>query len=322
MSGRYARQTVLPEVGDAGQARLAAASVLVVGAGGLGCPVLQYLAGAGVGRLTVVDHDGVEETNLHRQPLYGMADIGQPKVEVVRAALRRFDPALRIDAVAERLTPQNAARLVADADIAVDAADSFAVTYILSDACQAVAKPLVSASVVGMAGYAGAFCGGGPSYRAVFPDVSMDGGTCATVGVLGTAVAVLGGLQAHLALHLLLGLEPTVLGRVVTFDARRLAFGGFGFAGSPEPEAFVPFIAPSDVTADDAVVDLRSLEEAPVSPFGDAQRLTVDTIELVAAQAPRVRRVVLCCRSGQRALMAADRLRGRGVSNLALVALG
>ena len=321
MSGRYARQAVLAEVGDAGQARLAAASVLVVGAGGLGCPVLQYLAGAGVGRLAIVDHDVVEETNLHRQPLYGMIDIGKPKAEVARAALRRFNPDIRVEAHAERLTPQNAARLVAEADVVVDAADSFAVTYILSDTCQAMAKSLVSASIIGLTGYAGAFCGGGPSYRAVFPEVSVDGGTCATVGVLGTAVAVLGGLQAHLALHLLLGLEPTVLGRVVTFDARRLAFGGFGFAGSPEPEAFVPFIAPDAVTTDDLVVDLRSLEEAPVSPFAGARRLDVEAVTTLAAP-PSSQRVVLCCRSGQRALMAADRLRDRGVSNLALVALG
>lgn len=321
MSGRYVRQTVLPEVGEAGQARLAAASVVVVGAGGLGCPVLQYLAGAGVGRLAIVDHDVVEETNLHRQPLYAMSDIGKPKVEVARVALLRFNPGLRVDVHAERLTPQNAAGLVADADVVVDAADSFAVTYILSDACQAAAKPLVSASVIGLTGYAGAFCGGGPSYRAVFPEVSVDGGTCATVGVLGTAVAVLGGLQAHLALHLLLGLEPTVLGRVVTFDARRLAFGGFGFAGSPEPDAFVPFIAPDTVTTDDLVVDLRSLEEAPVSPFAGARRLDVEAITSLAASLPS-QRVVLCCRSGQRALMAADRLRERGVANLALVALG
>ena len=321
MSGRYVRQTVLPEVGEAGQARLAAASVLIVGAGGLGCPVLQYLAGAGVGRLAIADHDVVEETNLHRQPLYAMSDIGKPKVEAARVALLRFNPGLQVDVHAERLTPQNAARLVAGADIVVDAADSFAVTYILSDACQAVAKPLVSASVIGLTGYAGAFCGGGPSYRAVFPDVSVDGGTCATVGVLGTAVAVLGGLQAHLALHLLLGLEPTVLGRVVTFDARRLAFGGFGFAGSPEPEAFVPFIAPDAVTTDDLVVDLRSLEEAPVSPFAGARRLDVEAVTSLATSLPS-QRVVLCCRSGQRALMAADRLRERGFADLALVALG
>ena len=318
-TSRYARQAILGEVGPAGQAKLAVASVLVVGAGGLGCPVLQYLVAAGVGRITVVDHDTVEVTNLHRQPLYRMSDVGRSKVEAARDALQGFNPEVRLDTVAERLTPQNAARLVADADIVVDAADSFAVTYILSDTCHAAAKPMVSASVIGLTGYAGAFCGGAPSYRAVFPEVSVDGGTCDTVGVLGTAVAVLGGLQAHLALHLLLGLEPSVLGRVITFDARRLAFGGFGFAGSPEPDAFVPFIAPEAVTKDDLVVDLRGLDEAPVSPFPGAQRLVVDTIEQLELPSGRV---VLACRSGQRALMAADRLRARGVANLALVALG
>ena len=322
MIERYARQVVLPEVGAAGQARLNAAHVLVVGAGGLGCPVLQYLAGAGVGRLVIVDHDSVEETNLHRQPLYGVADIGRRKAEAARAALLRFNPQISVDAVAERLTPQNAGRLVAGAEVVVDAADSFAVTYMLSDACHAAAKPLVSASVIGLTGYAGAFCGGGPSYRAVFPDVSVDGATCATAGVLGTAVAVLGGLQAHLALHLLLRLEPTVLGRVVTFDARQLAFGGFGFAGAPEPPTTVPFIAPAEVRSDDLVVDLRGLDEAPVSPFAQARRLDVDHVEEIVTQSPPSRRIVLCCRSGQRSLMAADRLRERGLVNLALVALG
>jgi molybdopterin/thiamine biosynthesis adenylyltransferase/rhodanese-related sulfurtransferase len=322
MNERYARQSVLSEIGAAGQARLAAASVVVVGAGGLGCPVLQYLAGAGVGRLVIVDHDRVEETNLHRQPLYAMADIGKLKADAACAALWRFNPGIAVEAMAERLTPQNAAALVGGADLIVDAADSFAVTYILSDACLATAKPLVSASVIGMTGYAGAFCGGGPSYRAVFPDVSVEGGTCASVGVLGTAVAVLGSLQAHVALHLLLGLQPSVLGRVVTFDAKRLAFGGFGFAGSPEPESFVPFIAPASVTADDLVVDLRSLEEAPQSPFAGARRLQVDTVEALVQEPPPSRRIVLCCRSGQRALAAADRLRQRGVADLALVALG
>jgi sulfur-carrier protein adenylyltransferase/sulfurtransferase len=322
MSERYARQMVLSEVGAAGQAKLAAASVLVVGAGGLGCPVLQYLAGAGVGRLTIVDHDKVEETNLHRQPLYAMADIGKPKAMAAAAALGRYNPAIEAAAIVERLTPQNAPALVAEADLVIDAADSFAVSYILSDACLAAAKPLISASVIGMTGYVGAFCGGAPSYRAVFPDVSVDGGTCASVGVLGTAVAVLGSLQAHLALHLLLGLEPTVLGRVVSFDARRLAFGGFGFAGTPEPERFVPFIAPASVTADDVVVDLRSLDEAPQSPFAGARRLDVDSIVTLAAEPSSSRRIVLCCRSGQRALAAADRLREKGLVDLALVALG
>jgi len=318
---RYARQVVLGEVGPEGQARLAAATVLVVGAGGLGCPVLQYLAGAGVGRLIVVDHDSVEETNLHRQPLYGMGDIGRPKAETARAVLRRFNPEIAIETIVERLTPQNVEALVARVDVIVDAADSFAATYVLSDACVAAAKPLVSASVIGLTGYVGAFCGGGPSYRAVFPDVSIDGATCATVGVLGTAVAVLGSLQAHLVLSLLLKVEPTVLGRVVTFDAKRLVFGGFGFEGSPEPVDAVPFIAVESVTEDDLVVDLRGIDEAPRA-FRAGLRLDVDRIEEIVTQPPTSRRVVLCCRSGQRALMAADRLRQRGLANLALVALG
>lgn len=321
MSNRYARQTVLAEIGSAGQARLEAASVLVVGAGGLGCPVLQYLAGAGVGRLTIVDHDRVEETNLHRQPLYNMGDLGTLKVEAARAALEKFNPGIRVDARAELLTPQNAGRLVDAVDVVVDAADSFAVTYILSDVCFAAAKPLVSASVIGMTGYAGVFCGGGPSYRSVFPEVSVDGGTCASVGVLGTAAGIMGGLQAHLTLHHLLGLEPKALGRVVTFDARRLSFGGFSFADSPEPGDAVPFIAPEAVTADDLVIDLRGLDEAPVSPFAGARRLDVESVERVADEQPRGR-IVLACRSGQRSLMAADRLRGRGMTNMALVALG
>src|SRR5713101_6730054 len=177
MTDRYARQTVLGEVGVAGRQRLAASSALVVGAGGLGCPVLQYLAGAGVGHIVIVDHDTVEETNLHRQPLYAMADIGKRKVDAAGAAVRRFNPATVVEGLAERLTPQNVTALVGGADLVVDAADSFAVTYILSDACFAATKPLVSASVIGMTGYAGAFCGGGPSYRAVFREVSVDGAT-------------------------------------------------------------------------------------------------------------------------------------------------
>ena len=321
MNDRYARQTVLGDVGPAGQARLAAASVLVVGAGGHGCPVLQYLAGAGVGRMIVVDHDVVEESNLHRQPLYGMPDIGKPKAEAARAALLRFNPGVAIEAKVERLTPQNVGGLIGDVDLVVDAADSFAATYILSDACHAGSKPMISASVIGLTGYVGAFCGGGPSYRAVFPDVSVDGGTCATVGVLGTAVAVLGGLQAHLALHLLLSLEPTALGRVVTFDARKLAFGGFGFAGAAEPAASLPFIAAEAVRTDDLVVDLRSLEEAPRSPFAGARRLDVDHVAEIVTEPLPSQRIVLCCRSGQRALVAAERLQARGIEKIALVAL-
>ena len=323
MSDRYARQEILPEVGAEGQARLAAATVLVVGAGGLGCAVLQYLTAAGVGRLIVVDPDRVEESNLHRQPLYRMSDIGQPKVEAARAALADLNPATRIESVRERLSSVNAARHIEAAQVVIDAADSFAVTYLLSDTCQRAGKPLVSASVLGLAGYVGAFCGGAPSYRAVFPELPRSAGSCAESGVLGTAVGVMGTLEAHLALALLLNWQPTVLGRMLSLDLRTLHVGGFSFAAATEPEEpAIPFIAPAEVQRTDIVIDLRSLDETPVSPFRAALRIEVDALEHAQLQVPAGSRVVLCCRSGLRAWRAARALRSQGHDKLALIAMG
>jgi molybdopterin/thiamine biosynthesis adenylyltransferase/rhodanese-related sulfurtransferase len=323
MSERYARQTILPEVGPEGQARLAAATVLVVGAGGLGCAVLPYLAAAGVGRLVIVDHDEVEESNLHRQPLYRMSDIGQPKVHAAHAALAAMSPATGIEAVRERLSSLNVARLVDAVNVVIDAADSFAVTYLLSDTCQRAGRPLVSAAVLGLSGYVGAFCGGAPSYRAVFPELPHNAGSCAESGVLGTAVGVVGTLQAHLALALLLDWQPSVAGRLLSIDFRTLHLGGFSFAGATEPlEQPIPFIAPAEVGGTDIVIDLRSTSEAPVSPFPTALRVGVEALEKAQLQLPTAPRVVLCCRSGLRAWRAAQALRSQGHANLALLALG
>jgi sulfur-carrier protein adenylyltransferase/sulfurtransferase len=323
MTDRYARQEILPEVGAEGQARLAAATVLVVGAGGLGCAVIQYLTAAGVGRLMIVDPDRVEESNLHRQPLYRMNDIGQPKVHAARAALEHLNPNTRIEPVCERCSSVNAARLTECANVVIDAADSFAVTYLLSDTCQRVAKPLVSASVLGLAGYVGTFCGGAPSYRAVFPDPPRSAGSCAESGVLGTAVGVMGTLEAHLALALLLDWRPTVLARMLSLDLRTLHVGGFSFARATEPaEPAIPFIAPAEVEEGDVVIDVRSLAETPVSPFPSALRIEVDALERAQLQLPVGPRVVLCCRSGLRAWRAARALRGQGHDRLALIAMG
>jgi molybdopterin/thiamine biosynthesis adenylyltransferase len=323
VSDRYSRQIVLPEVGRAGQARLAAASVLVVGAGGLGCPVLAYLAAAGVGRLAIVDHDRVEESNLHRQPLYRHGDVGQPKTHAARGALLAMNPGVQIDVLCERLTPRNAAALAAQADVIVDAADSFAVTYVLSDVCQLAAKPLVSASVLGLSGYAGAFCGGGPSYRAVFPELPPAAGSCAESGVLGTVVGMLGTVQAQLTVSLLLALQPTVLGRLISIDARTLRFDGFSFAAAPEPPGVpLAFIAPAEVAASDVVIDLRGSAETPVSPFPTALRLSVEAIESGAQRFAPAPRIVLCCRTGVRAWRAARALEAQGHRRLALIAFG
>jgi sulfur-carrier protein adenylyltransferase/sulfurtransferase len=321
MSERYSRQVVLPEVGPAGQARLAAACVVVVGAGGLGCAVLQYLAAAGVGRLTIVDPDRVTESNLHRQPLYRMSDLGAPKAAAARSALLALNPGVEIEALTERLTPANAPALAAGADVIVDAADSFAVTYALSDVCQQLGKPLVSASVLALAGYVGVFCGGAPSYRAVFPELPRQTGSCAESGVLGTAVGVMGTLQAHLTLSLLLKLEPPVLGRLLSVDFRTLHVGEVSFAQAPEPEESFAFIAPEQVAASDLVIDLRAPAEAPVSPFPAALRIGVEALEQ-GATLPDAPRIVLCCRTGVRAWRAARALRARGQHHVALIALG
>jgi sulfur-carrier protein adenylyltransferase/sulfurtransferase len=323
MTDRYARQMVLPEVGDQGQRRLAAATVLVAGAGGLGCAVLQYLCAAGVGRLIIVDHDRVDESNLHRQPLYRMSDLGEPKARAAAAAMRQLNPAVTVEGVVERLTPANAAQWVSRVDVVIDAADSLALTYILSDECLSQRKPLVSASVLGLSGYVAAFCGGAPSYRAVFPEMPPQAGSCAQSGVLGTAVGVMGTLQAHLTLAILLELTPTVLGQLVSVDFRTLRFSGFSFAAAREPTApALRFIAPEEVRQADLVVDLRSLTEAPVSPFRGALRLGVEEIETAGLADTSAARVVLCCRSGIRAWRAAQALRRAGRAELALIALG
>ena len=323
MSDRYGRQRVLAEVGEAGQARLAAASVLVVGAGGLGSPVLATLAGAGVGRLVVVDHDRVELSNLHRQPLFRMADLGRPKAEAARDALLAYNPEVAVEAEASgstRPTPPGWWHRPASWSMRPTASR---VTYVLSDACRDAGKPLVSASVLGQQGYVGAFCGGGPSYRAVFPDMPATVGSCAANGVLGSAVAVVGALQAHLVLQLILGLAPSPLGQLVSVDLGRLAFGGFRFDGAQEPAgASLPFIARTALSPADHVVDLRGADEAPRPVTGAAVRLTVAQIEQGDVELPRDRRVVLCCRSGVRAHRAARALEARGFTNLALLAIG
>ena len=320
MTDRYIRQTTLTEIGVAGQTRLAAATVLVVGAGGLGSLVLQILAGAGVGKIIIVDHDHVDISNLHRQPLYDMNDIGMPKAEAARDAVLRANPDIVATAKSERLTPANATALIEKASIVIDAADIFAVTYMLSDRCLAVGKPLISASVLGLSGYVGAYCGGAPSYRAVFPDVPDVAGSCASIGVLGSAVALLGSLQAHLALPLLLDLRPSVLGGVISFDGRTMQFGGFSFADCLEPEHVAPFIGLADLAPDDIVIDLRGVAEAPVLPRPGARRMAPEAVDSLAAAHPGGR-IVLCCLSGQRALRAAGRLQAMGRHNLALVAL-
>ncbi|UWQ52709.1 ThiF family adenylyltransferase [Leisingera caerulea] len=317
---RYARQMILPEVGAEGQERLAIAHVLVVGAGGLGCPVLQYLGGAGVGRITVMDGDLVEESNLHRQVLYSMADLGRPKAEAARQHLLAANPALHVSALVQALDAANAPAMVAGADLVVDAADSFAVSYILSDECLRQGKTLISASALRQSGYAGGFCGGGPSLRAVFPDLPAQAATCATAGVMGPAVGMIGALQAQLALKALLNHQPSPLGQLFIFRLQDLQVSTFRFDRAEEPEEALPFIAASHIGPEDTVIELRDAAEAPRLPAPQARRIS--RADLLAAGLPRKARIVLCCRTGLRAWGAAQDLRQAGYIDLALLAAG
>lgn len=315
---RYSRQTCLPEVGPEGQARLAAARVLVVGAGGLGAALLPLLAGAGVGRIRLVDPDVVELSNLHRQTLFRMADLGRPKAEVAAEALAGLNPECRISALVARLDPALAREELPGADLVVDAADSFAVTYALSDLCRGGGIPLVSAAVLGRTGHVGGFCGGAPGYRAVFPDLPPGLQNCAEGGVMGPAVATLGALQAQMALSVLLGHRPSPLGQLLTLDLANWRLGGFRFDGAAEPEAQPEVLAHRDVTAADLVIDLRPEAEAPLVALPGARRIAPSA--LAGWQPEAGRRVVLVCATGLRAWRAARALEARGHDRVAILA--
>lgn len=318
---RYARQIALPEFGAGGQARLGGAQVLIAGAGGLTAPALQYLGGAGVGRIRLVDPDRVATTNLHRQTLFRETDIGRSKAEAAAAHIAALNPDCRLEAVVDTLDPANTEAHCAGVDLVLDCGDSFALSYVLSDACRDAARPLVSASAIGLEGYCGAFCGGAPSLRAVFPNLPQRSGTCAEDGVLGPVVGVLGALQAQMAIALLAGIAPSPLGRLVTLDARTFRFGGFRFDAAPEPASQPAFLAPSEIAGGDFLVDLRAEAEAPLVRPG-ARRLPVGAFGPGGPLPDPGQRAVLCCRTGLRSWQAAERLAAVWDGDIRLVALG
>ena len=235
---RYARQIVLRGVGGPGQKRLKAARALVVGAGGLGSPALQYLAGAGVGTLGIADHDTVALSNLHRQILYGTGDVGRLKTESAATAIARLNPHVAVEPIAMRLNADNARGVVKRFDVVLDGSDNFATRYTVSDACYYERRPLISAALGEFDGtlttlkpYENGRDGRpSPTYRCLFPDPPEPGTipTCAEAGVLGALGGVLGSLMALEAIREIVGGfgdgDEGLVGRLLMIDARALRF--------------------------------------------------------------------------------------------------
>lgn len=225
---RYARHIVLPEIGGTGQMRLARAHVAVIGAGGIGSPVIQYLAGAGIGRLTVIDDDRVDASNLQRQTLFAAADVGRPKAKMAAEAVARVNPGITVVPHVTRIDATNAAALLADADAVVDGCDNFATRLAVADAALALRLPLVSAAVGRFEGQLGVFRGweaDRPCYRCFVGDApDREGLTCAEEGVLGPVTGVLGSLAALEAIRAIVPFGEDSAGKLLVADLLALRF--------------------------------------------------------------------------------------------------
>lgn len=223
---RYSRHILLAEVGGTGQARLRAARVLVVGAGGLGSPLVLYLAAAGVGTITVVDDDVVELSNLQRQIAHGMASLGEAKAESAARAAAAINPGVQLVPIRARLDDANAQALIAGHDVVCDGSDNFTTRFTVADACAAAHVTLVSAAVLRFEGQLATFKPGGPCYRCLYPDAPPAGlsPSCAEAGVLGAVTGVMGTLQATEVLKELLGIGDNLSGRLLLWDALSMRF--------------------------------------------------------------------------------------------------
>lgn len=282
---RYARHLTLPEVGPEGQRKLKGASVLLVGAGGLGSPLALYLAAAGVGRIGLVDFDIVDETNLQRQVLHGTSDIGRPKLKSARDRLRDINPHVHVDLHPVRLSSGNALDIVRDYDVVADGTDNFPTRYLINDACVLTGTPNVYGSIFRFEGQVSVFCtDAGPSYRCLFPEPPPPGlvPSCAEGGVLGVLPGLVGTIQATEVVKLLLGIGEPLIGRLLLIDALGMQFRTLQIprdpawaVGAPHPtvtklvdyEAFCGLGAASDAVPEITVVELKAQIDREDPPF-------------------------------------------------------
>jgi len=339
MQSDYSRQQLLKEVGAAGQARLASSRVLVVGAGGLGSPVLQYLAGAGVGTLGVIDHDTLAASNLHRQPLYTRAEVGTPKVVLARRALEALNPEVRVETWPERLSAVNAPTLISRFYLVLDCSDNFRTKFLVNDAAVLAQKSAIFASVYQYEGQLQVYRpdAAHACLRCIWPDALQDGvvGNCAEAGVLGPVPGVLGSLQALLALKLLLGLDGQLAGELLLLDLANLSTlklraprcADCVAPGCARVQTINHQERPMEVSfrtlaaaraAGFEVIDIRNDDEVALRPSG-ARHIAMP--ELLADPAPVATGgpYLLMCAGGKRSLATAQALAAKGIHVKSLI---
>jgi len=334
MQPDYSRQILLKEIGLQGQAKLSLARVLIVGLGGLGSPVMQYLAAAGVGFLGLIDADVLDASNLHRQPIYALADVGKQKADLARAAIAAINPAVQVETHAANFDADNALELIRRHDIVVDCSDNFRTKYLINDAAVLAQKPAVFASVYQYEGQLQVYKPE-PKHaclRCLWPDAIADGvvGNCAEAGVLGPVPGAFGTLQALLTLKILLHMGGQLEGELLLLDF--MNFSSLKIKASRRAECR----APACVHIQDVAREDRDIELAEVSLTAAAKRgfeiIDIRTAEEVAEHPAAARHIpmrellanpgllgggrpaLLVCATGKRSLAAAQALRKRGLA--------
>lgn len=345
----YARHLSLPEIGIAGQEKVKASSILLIGLGGLGAPCGMYLAGAGVGRLGICEFDRVEISNLHRQVLYGTSLAGQPKLEAGIQRLSDLNPHIRIEPLSFPIDPGNARELIRRFDLVVDGTDNFPTRYLVNDACVLEGKPLVSASILSFEGQLSVFnYKGGPCYRCLYAEPPPEGmaPSCAEAGVLGVLPGVMGTLQAVEALKILLGLGEAASGKLISYDALTSSFRTLNFerdpkcalcGSNPTIRDVLPVYAgcapslPAEISEISAqelwaalekktslvIVDVREAHERAQAKIEPSIHIPLADVLAGNAAIPYEGLVVLQCASGKRSLRAATFLKEKGHANVA-----
>ncbi len=314
LDDRYARQINLPEVGEIGQQKLKKASIIVIGAGGLGSPALLYLAAAGVGRITIVDGDVVDASNLHRQILYTESDIGTKKVMAAAKKLSSINSEIIIEVFSEFLDEKNAKKFITGHDILIDGSDNIPTRYILDDACKEIGIPWVHASIHRFEGQVACFnISGSAGYRDLFPDPSAakHAPNCAEAGVLGVLPGIIGTIQATQALKICLGIGNDLAGEVLIIDTKTMKFRTMSF--SPKIEK-IKIEKPYNITAVEAnnklndgwkpfIIDCRGQREANIAKLEHNDLCIEHTkIENVITQIPKDEDLLIYCHHGTRSM--------------------